>query len=346
MVSGSAREVAIDPRWLPHTYDAPGSNLTSVFVTREDHGDLMFLSDEHFQGRFPKATHPASEIAAHVGEAGQAPINFLFHSSFCCSTLMLKALDIPGRAFGLKEPDVLINLANRFIRSDDASNRERLRLVLQLLARPLDPGESIIVKPTNFANRLAMPVLETNPKCRAVLLYSDLRTLLRSILKRGMWGRIWGRRLFQSAALWTSLDFGFSKEEEFVLTDLQALGLGWLMQMHQFGELARRMGERVTIIDSADFLADPVGTLLPISDLFALGLDQSLVEEVVSGPTFSRHSKFSERGYGRAERTADHSAAEAAHHEELEMVVKWVETVAAHLNVELKPASIRLERTV
>jgi hypothetical protein len=339
LVSQAAREVALDPRWLPHTFDAPGSNLTSVFVKREDHQELMFLSDEHFKDRFRKVTFPASEIEAHVSEAQKAPIHFIFHTSFCCSTLMLKALDIPGRTFGLREPDVLINLANRFIRSDDPSNRERLRLVLRLLARPFAPGESMIVKPTNFANRLATPVLEVSPGSRAVLLYSDVRTLLRSILKRGMWGRIWGRKLFQSTSLWTSLNFGFSAEEEFVLTDLQALGLGWLMQMHQFGELGRRMGNRVTLVDSADFLADPARTLLRISRLFELDLDQSGIDEVVNGPTFARHSKFSERGYGRSERTADHSAAEAAHHEELEMVVKWVETVADHMKVDLRPAS-------
>ena len=303
----------------------------------------MFLSDEHFKDRFPKVTFKASDIAAHVGESGKAPIHFIFHTSFCCSTLMLKALDIPGRTFGLQEPDVLINLANRFIRSDDPSNRERLRLVLRLLQRPFEPGESMIVKPTNFANRLALPVLEVSPESRAVLLYSDARTLLRSILKRGMWGRIWGRKLFQSGSLWTSLNFGFSPEEAFVLTDLQALALGWLMQMHQFGELARQMRGRVTIVDSADFLAEPARTLRRVSTLFELHLDQALIDDVVNGPTFARHSKFSERGYGQAERTADHSAAEAAHHDELEMVVKWVETVAAHMKIDLRPASAFLE---
>ena len=346
MVSEGAREVALDPRWLPHTYDASGANLTSILLRREDHRELMFLSDEHFKDRFRKVTFPARQIAALVGESQKAPIHFIFHTSFCCSTLMLRALDLPGRAFGLSEPDVLINLANRFIRSDDAANKERLRLVVRLLARPFEQGESMIVKPTNFANRLAMPVLEVSPESRAVLLYSDARTLLRSILKRGMWGRIWGRKLFQSNSLWTPLDFGFSSEEAFVLTDLQALALGWLMQMHQFGELKRRMGERITIVDSADFLANPARTLGRVSRLFELELDQSAIEQIVDGPTFARHSKFSERGYGQAERTADHSAAEAAHHDELEMVVKWVETVAAHMNVDLNPASTFLERAV
>ena len=335
------RDVALDPQWLPHTFDAGGSMLTSVFVPRAKHRELTFLSDEHFQNRFSKVAHPASQVAAEVARGQTAPIHFIFHTAFCCSTLMLRALDIPGRTFGLKEPDVFINLANRFIRRDDASNRERLRLVLRLLERPFEAGETIIVKPTNFANRLLLPVLEASPGSRAVLLYSDVRTLLRSLLKRGMWGRIWGRKLFRSAASWSSLDLGYSEEETFILTDLQALALGWLMQIHEFGEAARRMGDRVMLIDSEDFLADPAATLLEVGRLFELGLDEAMVAEVVKGPAFAKHSKFSDQSYGPDERAADHDAAESAHHEELEMVVKWVEAVGAHLGVDLAPAESR-----
>jgi hypothetical protein len=318
--------------------------LTSVLVPRESRAELMFLSDEHFRDRFRKVAHPARELAAEAAGAAQAPLHFLFHTAFCGSTLMANALDIPGRAFGLKEPDVLINLANRFIRSDDASNRERLRLVLRLLARPFEEGEAVIVKPTNFANRLILPALETSPGSRAVLLYSDLATLLRSILKRGMWGRIWGRRLYLSASSWSSLDLGYSAEESFVLTDLQALGLAWLMQIHHFGEVARAMGQRVLTVDSAAFIADPAPTLLRIASLFELDVDESAISKVVGGPAFARHSKFADQGYGRAEREADQDAAEAAHGEEIEMVVKWIDAVAAHMRVDLNPASAGVRR--
>ena len=341
MDKGTARDVALDPQWLPHTFDSAGSMLTSVFVPRPQHGELTFLSDEHFQNRFAKVACPASQVAAEIGQAGKAPIHFIFHTAFCLSTLMLSALDIPGRSFGFKEPDVLINLANRFIRRDDASNRERLRLVLRLLERPFEAGETIIVKPTNFANRLLLPVLETSAESRAVLLYSDVRTLLRSLLKRGMWGRIWGRKLFRSAASWSSLDLGYSDEDIFILTDLQALALGWLMQIHHFDQVARRMGDRVVLIESDDFLANPATTLRRVSRLFELDLDDSAVTGIVKGPAFAKHSKFADRAYGEKERAADHNAAESAHHEELEMVVRWVEAVAAHLGVDIRPAAAR-----
>jgi len=298
----------------------------------------LFLSDECFKSDFRKVAHPASAIAPYAEQAAEAPLHFIFHTAFCGSTLMVKALEIPGRSHGLKEPDVLINVANRLIRSDDSANRERLRLVLRLLARPFRAGESIVVKPSNTANRLALPALEARKDSRAILLHSDLRSLLRSILKRGVWGRIWGRRLFRSVASWSSLDFGYSEEETFVLTDLQALGLAWLMQMHHFREVAEQMGERVQLIDSASFLASPAPTLFRIGRLFDLDLDESTIEEVVSGPTFARHSKFSDLDYGNAKRAVDQTAAQSAHHEEVEMVVKWVEAVAAHMDVDMNPA--------
>ena len=338
MVEDIVRAVAIDPQWLPHTYGPDGSQLTSVFVPRAMHSDLMFLSDEHFAPEIRRVTNPASEVARHLTGASSAPIHFIFHTAFCGSTLMVKALDLPGRTIGLKEPDVLINLANRLARNDDPANRQRLQLVLRLLARPFQAGETVIVKPSNFANRLIRPMLEGIPEARAVLLYSDLPTLLRSLVKRGMWGRIWGRKLFRSARAWTTLNFGYGPDETFDLTDLQVAGLGWLMQIHHFGEVARSMGSRVMTVDSSVFLNDPAQTLGRIGALFGLDLTPDEVSAIANGPVFSSHSKFSQRDYSMSEREAEHDAAVAAHGEEIEMVVKWVEAVAAHCGVSLRPA--------
>jgi len=346
MATPSLRDVLLNPEWIPHTFDVTGATLTFVHVPKAARADLMFLSDEHFAGNFDKIGFPVAEVAAAIGQSPRAPLHLIFHSSFCCSTLFANALDVAGTTTVLKEPDILINVANRLIRSDDQANRQRLELVLRLLERPFAPGEAVIVKPSNFGNRLVETILALRPQSKAVLLYSDVRTLLTSLLKRGMWGRIWGRRLFWSAGSWTSLALGYDAEQTFVLPDLQALALGWLMQMRHFSEVAQRMGDRVAIVDSADFLADPGQTLRGIVRLFDLGIDDSTVEQVVSGPTFARHSKFSERGYGPDERAADQGAAQSAHEEELEMVVKWVERVAAHLRVGLNPASSRLAHAI
>ena len=339
MTDAARRALALDPEWLPHTFGPDGSELIFVHVTRAAHDRLMFLGDEHYAGKFPKRTEPVVGITAEAAAAPAAPLNFIFHTAFCASTLMARALDIPGRATALKEPDVLINLANRLTRSDDPANRARLRLVLRLLSRPFEPGESVIVKPTNFANRLLLPVLEEMPEARAVLMFSDLPTLLRSLVKRGMWGRIWARRLYRSAAAWTTLDPGYDSGQLFELTDLQVAGLAWLMQIRHFDEISARLPGRTLVIDSADFLAGPSATLQRAGGFLGVPISAAEAETIAGGPVFSRHSKFAQRDYSVEAREAEHDAAIAAHGEEIDMVVKWVESVAAHCRTPLRPGA-------
>lgn len=336
MTETSARDLALDPDWLPHCFGPNGSELTFVRVPRAERDRLMFLSDEHYAGQFTKCTVPTDSLAEEAAAAPAGPLHFIFHTAFCASTLLVRALDMPGKTVGLKEPDVLINLANRLTRSDDPANRKRLRLVLRLLSRPFAPGETVIVKPTNFANRLLLPVLEELPTARAVLLYSDLPTLLRSVVKRGMWGRIWARRLYRSAAAWTSLDTGYNAGELFELTDLQVAGLAWLMQIRHFDEVARRLPERTIVVHSEDFLAAPARALLRAADFLGLELDAAAAEAIAAGPVFGRHSKFAQKDYSVAAREAEHDAAVAAHGEETAMVVKWVEAVAAHCGTPMR----------
>jgi hypothetical protein len=133
MADPSARDVARDPDWLPHTYDVAGENLTLVHVPRDARQELTFLTAKHFAERFTKGSFPVGSIASELSGVEQAPMHFIFHTAFCGSTLLAKALTIPSVAEALREPDVLVNLANRLTRSDDAANRQRLELVLKLL---------------------------------------------------------------------------------------------------------------------------------------------------------------------------------------------------------------------
>jgi hypothetical protein len=336
----SPQAAAADPDWLPHTFDESGAGLTSVYVPRTERAALTFLSDDHYQGRFAKAHHPAQAVREAVAQAPQVPIHFIWHTSFCCSTLLAKALEIPGRTIGLREPDVLINLANRFIRSEDAANRERLELVLRLLERPYAGEQAVIVKPTNFANRLIAPTLALRPGSRAILLYSDLKTLLLSLAKKNMRGRIWGRRLYAQCAAWTSLRTGFTAADTLQQTDLQVAGLAWLMQIDHFRRIARQFGpERVMTLDSAAFMAAVPETLGAASEFLRLGVEEAQLREIASGPVFTVHSKFAQQDYSVEARDAEHEALMAAHGEEIEMVEKWVNAVAAHCQIPTRPDS-------
>ena len=337
MAAPSPQDVTSDPEWIPHTYDAAGTALTFVHVPKSAREKLMFLSDEHFAGNHEKATLPAEAVADALDGVPGAPLHFVFHTSFCCSTLLARALDIPGKSAVLREPDVLINLANRIIRSDDPANRKRLELVTRLLDRPPGADETVIVKPSNFGNRLADILLSGRPGSQAILLYSDVETLLRSLLKRGMFGRIFGRRLFTQLLGWSPLNLGYRPEELLQLTDVQAVALAWLMQISHFDAIARAFGDRVMLLDSAALLAEPSAAIGQAQALFGLGLGESEIESIARGPVFAKHSKFSDRDYSAEDRRKEHESATEAHSDEIDMVVKWIEAVAANLGAPLRP---------
>jgi hypothetical protein len=334
----SARDVALDPEWVPHAFERHGLELTSVFVPRAARTDLLFLSEGHFKDQFRKATFPAAAVASEAAAAGKSPLHFVFHTSFCCSTLLAKALEAPGVSEILMEPNVLVDVAERLDREGPELNAE-LALALRLLERPLAAGEKLIAKPSNFANRLLGPTLAMRPESRAVLLYSDAGTFLRSVVKRGLPGRLNARKLYRKLAGWTSLHFGFSDEETFQQTDLQIAALAWLMQIAHFRSAADRLGpERVMFVDGADLLAGPATILQDVQSFFGLGLGERQLAQIANGPVFSTHSKSSDVDYSPGARARDHEALLRAHGEELDMVLQWLGAVAGHLGVPLDPA--------
>lgn len=336
----SVRDVALDPEWLPHSFEPDGQHLTSVLVPRAARADLLFLADGHFRDTFQKAAFPVAAVGAELPAANRAPVHFIFNTSFCCSTLLAKALDVRGVAATLREPNVLVDLAERLIRADTPPNRRLVELGLRLLERPLAPDEAVVIKPSNFANRLAEPLLMLRPESRAVLLYSDAGTFLRSLLKRGLLARINARKLYQNLAAWTPIDFGFSDVERFDQTDLQIAGLAWLMQIAHLQRMLDRFGpERVMALDAADLLAHPAASLRRVESLFELGLDDGAIDRIVSGPAFSKHSKYSTMDYDRGARESEHESLMKVHGEEVRMVLQWLDAVARHLGIPLRPGA-------
>ena len=330
-------EVIDNPEWLPHTYNMDGTTLTFVEVPRAARSELRFLFDEHFRDQFTKTTVAAEAVAGAIDPAARASIQFIFHTSFCGSSLLARALEIPGTASSMREPAILINLANRLIKNDDRANADRLEIALRLLERPFAAGESVVSKQSNFANRVIEPILRARAASRAVLLHSDLDTYLISLLKRGMWGRILGRKLFTNMISWSKLELGMSEDEILELTDMQVAALAYLMQIHHFRSMVKAFGSRVMMLDSSALFASPSATLHRVMTFFDFGLSEQDASDIANGPIFAKHSKFADRDYSVEERQRDTATVGEANAEELAMVTKWIAAVAGHHGIALPP---------
>jgi len=322
----ACRAVALSPEWLPHSFSDDGRRMASIFVPRAGHDGLTFLTDQYFANRFEVVLNDRARIDALAQEAAQGPLHFIFHTAFCGSTLLVKALTVEGRVMGLKEPVILNDLALR----NSGQTDDELLLTLRLLARPFDDGGAVIVKAANVANRLLDPTLRLAPTSRAILMYSDLSSMLAAIAKQGLERRIWVRQLFPALSKWAPLGKVLGAINALELADLQLAALTWLMQVHHFQEIAATFGEeRVMLLDAAEFLGRPRQTLAAVSDFLELGLDAAMIDSIAGGPVFRSHSKNIGASYDIEQRNRDIAAAQQSHEPEIKAAMAWLQHVTA-----------------
>lgn len=333
-----ARALAADFEWFPHRIDLSQGAMHFVRLTREDHRAATFIDDQYIGDGHGRKALPLASIATHALALPPARMHFIFHSAFCCSTLLARAVDVEGTSMGLKEPLALADLAEAAMATRAPERfRASLQVLLNLLARPFAADETVIAKPTNVANPLIGQMLALRPEAKALLLYSPLPDYLRSIAKKGLFGRTWARRLLASLLRMPEYDAGFTEAERWEHSDLQVAALAWLQQQAQFARLLREQPRgRLASLDSKTLLADPERTMAGVSALFGLSLHPGQVAAIASGPIFASDSKRHDQKFDAERRAEEHARTEAAHGEEIAMVVKWAEAVAAHVGVPLR----------
>lgn len=321
-------QIIRDPLWFADRYDPGHDTFHFRRLPREAHREATFLTDEYLPAETaPVVIRRSDAIAAG---AGRAPVHFIFHSAFCCSTVLARAFDAPGTAMGLKEPMLLNDIIGWSHRGGTARDiAPVLDDGLALLARPFAPGEAVVIKPSNVTNGLAPGMLTMRPEARALLLHAPLPVFLGSIAKKGMTGRLWVRDLLVKQLHDGLHNFGYSGQDYLGQTDLQIAAMGWLAQHMLFARMVAEFPDRVRTLDSERLMADPGLALAALSGLFAAPLD---IDGVVAGPAFTTHSKF-RTDFGSAARDRENRDAAGAHGDEIAKVTVWAEKVAESAGV-------------
>ncbi|MFA7585749.1 MAG: hypothetical protein WCY11_06065 [Novosphingobium sp.] len=322
-----------DPRWLAHRLVEGSDAARFLWLPREDHASVPFLTDACL-GQRPLADDVALAECLKLPDAGG--LHFLFHSAFCASTLLTRALDRPGVSMGLSEPVILNDVVGLRRRGADPRAVARAAdAATRLLARPFGPGEAVVVKPSNILNPLAELLMALRPHARAIFLHAPLETFLISVARKGLGCRFWVRELLEGYLRDGAIDLGFAPEDYFRQTDLQVAAVGWLAQHRIFFRLAEKLGpQRLASLDADRLAADPHTAILAVAGHLGLTLDDTAAAEIVAGPAFHRHSKSGE-AFTPATRSASYSTAHAAHEAEIGAVMEWARAVAASAAVPL-----------
>lgn len=328
--------ILADPAWLPHRVLDGGRILELVHLPRDAQRALPFLDERYVPKTAARVELPVSELAGAETPQAAAGCHFIFHSAFCCSTLMSRALDVEGSATVLHEPNALVDLAGLLPRSGwPDEHRLALGTVLDLLERPHRAGERTVIKPSDFANPLIDPILALRPESRILLMYSALPDFLLTVARRGRKYRSWAR---SAATIWWRHPQFESKgtSDPSLLTDLEVAAFLWLQHMAQFARLLAELPPgRAATLRADSFLAEPARAIHSASSHFGLGLTEAQSAAIADGPVFRRHSKWTDRNFDPAAVKREEALARFAYGAEIAEALEWAQGLAAEAGVTL-----------
>lgn len=325
--------ILADAAWLPMRFDYEAGRVLFARVSRATHRSMPFIAN-HRPGASDETTW-IDAAALRNADIETGGLHFVFHTAFCRSTLLAKALDLPGTAMGYSEPGILNDLAIACARQKGS---DMVRPIVDLLSRPHGPGEAVVVKPSNHANRILPLLMQARSDARALLLYGSLGAFLWSIAKKGLAGRVWARRLFVEIGEYAPLDIGMSPREMFELTDLHLAALAWLLHQRHFALLLQSpLGARMATLEADKFNENRARTLNALGDFYGLAIGEEAAEAVASGPVFQRHSKS---GSDHAETVAreTEAAASPVMEADIAFVEEWTGKIAAQTGLTIPVA--------
>ena len=312
-------------RWFPIDLDKQTGaiNFADIGLERPKWQELLEIAAGD---RRPaqKSLPAAAAFKLVTGNPAPPRVNFIWHTSYCCSTAIAAALDVPGRNLSLFEPQILISVAQARRQADRLRRGDISWLsdaVFRLLGRSYFEGASVTVKPAPVSNYLAADAA-AKTRGKMLFLYSDCRSFLLASMRYGENRRRTIRHLFneirhdgEAAERWTA-------ESIAGLTDLEIAGLTWQMQIARFAKDLKRFGDRAASLDCDAFLAAPQEVIARIWKFFELPGDAS-ESELIQDPEFLlRHSKYPDLSFALDARFAAERDLDPAIRVEIDRIVE------------------------
>jgi hypothetical protein len=273
---------------------------------------------------------------------GGAPSYYIFISAFCCSTLLARLLDEAPGCLVLKEPSILGQLAMvRYRPGTPESQAEHgqdwqtwATLGVRLLTRAFEPGETVVVKAADVCNTMCDVILANDPGSKAVLLSVDLRTFILSVLKlenRRDWTRKRANFWHKTLPLFPALNEVSVPD----LDDAQKAAYVWLVAAALWDRF-RKQAEpaRLLLMDGEEVSENPGVALRQVTAFFGLPLEESRLEEILTGEVLTRHAKLPGRAYDAATRRKDRADWEVRFGAEADRAMEWSTAIQEELRSE------------
>jgi hypothetical protein len=324
--TGVANRVVSDTRWFPFDFDPRAATVNFV---ETDWGVLAaqpFL-DMRWDVRMARRERATlTELNGNPALGENVPsLNFIWHTGFCCSTLLARAITARGHNLSLCEPKILADIADvkragMFLL--DRALAELPRTALRLLSRSSGNAQTTI-KPAPAANYL-LPEAARLSIGKMLFLFSDCRNFVISIARLGDDGWRYVRHMFAILLRSGHLGAEWSGPRLWDLSDLEVAAFVWHLQIDEFLRNWRLLGDdRARSLDCDALLAAPEETLAQLNAFFGLELAPEEISTTVTGPLFHRKAKGGHAPFNARQRKAEYDAVADSLGAELDRCVAW-----------------------
>lgn len=257
-----------DPRWFPVDLD-PVTPRFAMLRIEETHVTGPAFMDNRLDVDFSAAV--AVPLAALPELPAPPRAAWLFHTSFCCSTLLARALQDAPACMVYREPLVLRRLSDA--RDRGMAVAPWMAPTMRLLFRPWCEDGAVVVKPTHAALNIAADLLAATPGSRAVALLSSLDDFLVSNIKKTPETQAKVPALVERAVAAGSLRHRLAGREIEPPSLLAAVALQWVAQRELLVDIDMQAPGRLRFIDASRILADLAGTARECLDWWGLPVD-------------------------------------------------------------------------
>lgn len=214
------------------------------------------------------------------------PRDWIFHTSFCCSTLLARLLQSPERVLCLKEPIVLNQMAEAFRQTP--SNEQMLTVMLnriaQQLTKPFHTDQQAIIKTSNYMNALLTRVQSVNERSRVLLVWGGIEAFIHSMLKN----RTEAEKTLPIFLKALSRDVSNSSHYVAGSDFWSDIAHVWAVQIQLFSEFIERSSVSIGVVSKDEITGQTERVISACDDFFDIEVqrDQSLMKQ-----TLARDSK-------------------------------------------------------
>ncbi len=269
------------------------------------------------------------------------PPNFIFHTAYCGSTFLSRCLDVPGHSISLREPQLLLDVANAKrmnwqARSANMDYRHLLHLALNLLKRAAPKDEHLIIKPVNSVNNIVIEILQASPRSLALMMYTDARNFVLSTLKKGEAARQTTRAMFDLLRC----DFphlqNLKLSDAIHMSDLKLILTLWRLQLEQANAIIQQLGkDKIKSVHAEALISKPAEVLVAAGEMFSLNLSQSQAIEILATKG-AADAKDQSQTFSVEKRDKTYKVLEEFYGDDLENGFKWLS--ANNQNMSLAPS--------